>query len=252
MPYEEQCKIIDRKEQCANTFSITMEAGKIAAQAKPGQFIEIKCGEHLLLRRPISICDVTANQLKMVFEVKGAGTKWLSERKMGDVLDLLGPLGNGFDLPGKNVIVVGGGIGVPPLLYAAKSSPGTVTAILGFRDSDRLMLKDEFEALCQEVDITTDDGSFGIHGFVTDPLAKRLEQGGYDAVFACGPKMMLRAIAEVCSFFEIPCQVSMEERMGCGVGACLVCACKTRENGVEHMSRVCKDGPVFDAVKVVW
>jgi dihydroorotate dehydrogenase electron transfer subunit len=129
---------------------------------------------------------------------------------------------------------------------AAKNAAGEVSAVLGFRTKDRMLLTDEFRSVCRTVDIATDDGSFGVHGFVTDPLEKRLGAGGWDNVLACGPCAMLKAVADVCASFGIPCQVSLEERMGCGVGACLVCACKTMKDG-EQMSRVCKDGPVFNA-----
>ena len=252
MTVQENCKILEINRISETIFTMRLLAKEIAGQCVPGQFLHIGCGEHLLLRRPISICDIDGDKLTLVFELRGEGTKWLSECLVGDMLDILGPLGRGFDISGKNIIVVGGGIGVPPLLYTAKSATGNVTAVLGFRDKDRVMLVDDFEGVCKEVYITTDDGSFAEHGFVSAPLERLLINSGYDAVLACGPRGMLKAVAEVCKRYEVPCQVSMEERMGCGVGACLVCACKTQTDGEEHMSRVCKDGPVFNAEEVVW
>ena len=245
------CEIINNEQLAEAIFAITVLCPEIASQARAGQFVSIKCGENLL-RRPVSICRKDGDTLKLVVEAKGAGTAWLSGQKRGHSLDLLGPLGNGFHMPDGDIIVVGGGIGLPPLLFAAESSKGSVTAILGFRDSGRIILENEFESVCEKVYITTDDGSHGIHGMVTLPLKALLDSGGRGAVIACGPRVMLQAVAEVCELYDVPCQVSLEERMACGVGACLVCACATVKQGVVGMSRVCKDGPVFDAGEVDW
>ena len=220
--------------------------------SRAGQFVSFKCGEDMLLRRPVSICCKKGNELKFVFEVKGKGTKWLSGCKPGQSLDIFGPLGNGFNIPDGRIIVVGGGVGAPPLLYAAESAAGAVTAILGFRDAERVILQKEFESACENVFVTTDDGSCGVHGTVTEPLSRLLESGGYAAVLACGPRVMLSAVANLCKQHGVPCQVSLEERMACGVGACVVCACLTIQDGVQGMRRVCKDGPVFNAEEVVW
>jgi len=205
-----------------------------------------------MLRRPFGICSVTCETLMFVFEVKGQGTHWLSRREPGDVLDILGPLGNGFYFPDGNIIVVGGGLGSPPVLFAAQSAKRGVTAILGFRDKSRVILVNDFEDVCDKVYLTTDDGSYGICGQVTLPLGEQLKYGEFDAVLACGQLAMQQAVAKLCERYKIPCQVLLEERMGCGVGACLVCACATHKDGRDYMSRVCKDGPVFDAEVVVW
>ena len=138
------------------------------------------------------------------------------------------------------------------MLFAAMSAKGPVTAILGFRSAGNVLLEKEFEEACEEVILTTDDGSRGEHGTVAAPLEGLLKKGGYEAVAACGPRPMLSSVAAICAQYEVPCQASLEERMGCGVGACAVCACATELDGVEHMSRVCRDGPVFDAKEVVW
>ena len=144
-------------------------------------------------------------------------------------------------------------MGCAPLLFAARKLQKRADAVLGFRDKTRLMLADDFFAFCDNVALTTDDGSFGIHGPVTIPLREMLERGGYSGVLACGPKPMLRAVAELSESFKIPCQVSMEERMACGMGACLVCVCETKTaDGEAKMSRVCRDGPVFDSAEVNW
>ena len=252
MPDVYECKIIDVSQLNDAVFSITVVSGELAAQSAPGQFLHIKCGAERLLRRPISICTVRGEKVRFVFEVKGEGTLWLSKCLPGTSLNILGALGNGFALPKGKVIVTGGGIGVPPMLFAAESAYDTCTAILGFRSKQNVILAEEFNKACDEVFITTDDGSMGVCGMVTVPLEPLLEKGGFDAVLSCGPVLMQRAVAGLCAKYSVQCQVSLEERMGCGVGACLVCACATTQDGVEQMSSVCVDGPVFDAAIVKW
>jgi len=252
MPSVFSCVVISNERLAESIHAIMIICPEIAGVAKAGQFLNFKCGDDVLLRRPISICSVDGDKLKVVFEVKGAGTHWLSGCAEGEELDILGPLGNGFSFPSGNIVVVGGGIGAPPLLFAAQSAQGDVTAILGFRDSSRIILKNEFDAVCNKVYITTDDGSAGICGTAALPLENLLKSGGYNAVLACGPRLMMSAVADICMQYDVPCQVSMEERMGCGIGACLVCACETVVDGVEKMSRVCKDGPVFPSDIVRW
>jgi len=265
MPDIYLCEIIESTLLIDNIFSITVKSPELAKESVAGQFLHIKCGEARLLRRPISICNVKDDKVSFVFETKGEGTKWLSMQSAGQVLDILGPLGNGFSMPDEDIIVVGGGVGTPPMLFTAQSAKGNVTAILGFREAKRVILVDEFKAACDEVFITTDDGSVGIHGAVTMPLEKLLKSGKYKAVMTCGQVLMQKAVAELCNRYDVPLQVSLEERMGCGIGACLVCACATlRDTAVEvdktagvtddnvTMSRACIDGPVFNAKDVVW
>ena len=251
MPDIWSCEIVSNEKLAESIYAIVISCPDIAHTARAGQFVNIKCSEKSLLRRPISICSVDEG-VKLVFEVKGEGTEWLAGQAPGQILDVLGPLGNGFSLPRGNVIVIGGGIGAPPMLFAARSSSAESTAILGFRDISRIILKNEFETVCDKVYVTTDDGSSGIHGTVTVPLADLMKNGGYESVLACGPRVMLQAVAEICKHHGVPCMVSLEERMGCGIGACVVCACATIKDGVEGMSRVCKDGPVYDANEIVW
>lgn len=242
-------------EEAPGLFSLTLEAPAVASAARPGQFVHIVCGEGNFLRRPISICDFDGQTLRVVFQVKGEGTAWLAARKAGDILDVLGPLGNGYDLErlGARPVFIGGGIGVPPMLAAmraARARGAEPTAILGFRNRELVILEKEFEAL-GAVHIATDDGSYGIHGFVSDVLKAHAAE--YTAVCCCGPKGMLRALAAIADENGLDCQVSMEERMGCGIGACLVCACALKgEGGETRYGHVCKDGPVFDAKEVEW
>ncbi|MBP1737610.1 MAG: dihydroorotate oxidase [Oscillospiraceae bacterium] len=250
MSLQKICEIIAAEPLTPHAYSITLEAGRIAEEARAGQFVHIRCGDGLLLRRPISICDVNGSRLRIVFEVRGEGTRWLALRGAGEALDVLGPLGHGFDLTGEKLLLVGGGIGVPPMLHTANCSGGEVHAALGFRSADRAMLISEFQQAAKTVAVASDDGSIGVHGYV-DGLVREAaaRENGFSAILACGPKPMLRSVAAVAAELQIPCQVSMEERMGCGVGACLVCACKTADG---HYRHACKDGPVFRAEEVCW
>ena len=257
MPMQQSCTIVRISRPNPYAFDMTLEAGEMARLARPGQFVHIRCGEGLLLRRPISICATQWGEqlglLRMVFEVRGEGTRWLSQRKVGDELDVLGPLGSGFSPAGKDLLLVGGGIGVPPMLGCARAyeaQGARVDAVLGFRDREHLLLAEEMKEYCESVTVTTDDGSFGIHGYVDGQVRALLEQGTpVSDILACGPKPMLRSVYRAATEFGVPCQVSMEERMGCGVGACLVCACEMQDGVKKH---VCKDGPVFRAEEVKW
>ena len=245
-------EIVDKKKLNETTYAITFIDTGLASEARPGQFLHIKCGDGLILRRPLGISSISGNALTFVFEKKGKGTDWLSKRNVGDVLDILGPLGNGFCFPEGNIIVVGGGLGCAPLLFAAEYAKSGVTAVLGFREMGRVILAEDFEDVCDAVYLATEDGSLGIHGTVAAPLEALLKQGDYSAVMTCGQFVMQRAVAELCRQYGTPCQVLLEERMGCGVGACLVCACATQKGNTKRMSRVCIDGPVFNSDEVIW
>lgn len=245
-----------RKEALAKgIYDMTVSCPPLASQAEAGQFVHIRVAG-FTLRRPISICtiDAGAGTIRLVFEVRGPGTEALSALEPGDEMDLLGPLGHGFRplSPGSRVIVVGGGIGVPPLLETAARYGKNATAILGFRTKDAVILTKDFENAGCDTRLATDDGSAGYHGFVTGLLEQRLAEGPADLICACGPMAMLKGVAAMAEKAGISCQVSLEERMGCGVGACLVCACKTVREGKELYSHVCKDGPVFESSEVVF
>lgn len=249
----EICKVLEMTALYPGGWSMTVAAPGIAGQIRmPGQFVHVRCGWQQL-RRPISICAWSAAEgwVRLVFEVRGEGTQWLAERTAGESLDILGPLGRGFSVEqGGRYLLVGGGIGVPPMLGCAECAGPESTAVLGFRCAQRAMLLEEFSAACARVCTATDDGSLGYHGYIDAVVRQILEKdNSFTAVLACGPKQMLRAVAVAAREYGVPCQVSMEERMGCGVGACLVCACKTADGAYRH---VCKDGPVFDAQEVDW
>lgn len=251
----ENCIIVSKENIAKGVFSIWVSCKDIAEQAKPGQFVDVKCSD-FTLRRPISICEIDAEngKIRLVFEIRGDGTDWLSGKNAGECIDILGPLGNGFTFKNTDVpaVFVGGGIGVPPLLAAAKKYGKNAAAILGFRSANAVILDKDFRKNGADVKICTDDGTYGYHGVVTAPLEERISKFNCAVVYACGPKPMLKAVAELCGKNGIKCFVSMEERMACGVGACLCCACKVKSGGAEHYRHVCKDGPIFDASAIVW
>lgn len=249
MPDVYNCMVLASVRLTETCYDLRVLSREICDTAVPGQFVHIKCGE-MLLRRPISICDADGEVLRLIVDARGEGTRWLTTRKMGDMLDILGPIGHGFDVTGERILVAGGGIGVPPLLYAAKRAK-EAHAVLGFRNAAAVIMPGDFNECCASVQIATDDGSVGLHGYVDAAVRAKLEMASFDRVLACGPKPMLRAVSRVCAELGIPLQVSLEERMACGVGACLGCACKTKdENGGIHHRHVCKDGPVFNAEEV--
>ncbi len=242
-------ELLSNEEIAQGIFDMRVKNDLIAPLARCGQFAHIYVPSKTL-RRPISVCDSADGVLRFVYQVKGEGTKLMSQMKKGDSVDILAPLGNGFEIkPDRRYCLIGGGIGVPPMLYTAKQTENPLV-ITGFRSKELVILQDDFRAAGAELVLTTDDGSAGVHGFVTDVLKEKINE--IDEVCACGPLPMLRAISQVCANSGKPCQISLEERMGCGIGACLVCAVKVRKNGEEKMLHVCKDGPVFKAEEVVF
>lgn len=251
MKYDAQKFLVIKNEEIATgIFDLWVENPALSSIAKPGQFAHILVPGKTL-RRPISICDADKSCLRLVYQVKGEGTEILSQIKEGEYLDIIAPLGNGFDIKeDKKYCFIGGGIGVPPMLYASKMKEKPVV-ITGFRNKDLVILQSDFRKDNCELYLTTDDGTAGEKAFVTDVLKRKL--GDIDEVCACGPSPMLKAIAEICNDAGVPCQISLEERMGCGIGACLVCACAVRKNdGTEDYVHVCKDGPVFDSKEVIF
>ena len=248
--------IVEKSAIAQDTFSFTLLCPEVAKIAQAGQFVHI-LPKGYGLRRPISIAgiDPEAGTLRLVFAIRGKGTDALAGLNQGDYMDMIAPLGHGFTLmpEAQHVVLVGGGIGVPPMLPLAKYYGGRATAISGFRSFPQVILQEDLEALGAQTICCTEDGSAGaVKGFVTTPLEQLLSEG-VDAVYACGPTPMLKAVADVCLRTGTYCEISLEERMACGVGACLGCACKTKnENGEEQFLHVCKNGPVFKAEEVQW
>lgn len=250
MPIQTECVVLTVEKLNPHAISLTVDAGELARQALPGQFVHVKCGPSRFLRRPISICDVSGGRMRLVFEVRGEGTAWLARREPGDRLDVLGPLGRGFDVSGDKLLLVGGGIGLPPMLYCAKACKGEAHVVAGFRSADRAMLEKDFTAAAASFAVTSDDGSVGAHGFVDALVKERLDKGkSFTSILACGPKAMLKSVVRAAAPYGVDVQVSMEERMACGVGACLGCAVPMADGSMKH---VCKDGPVFAAGEVDW
>lgn len=247
-----QAKLIKAVNLTGSIYDFTVESEYLAKASKCGQFIHIDCGEQFVLRRPISICEVLENGIRFIFDVRGKGTQKLSEKQAGETLDILGPLGNGFHLRKDKALVLGGGIGVYPLLELVKQLDACDVS-LGFRTKDLITLQDEFQSKCDTLTIATDDGTYGFHGNALAAVKEKLESGCYESVYACGPLPMLKALKQITDKYNIFCQISMEERMGCGIGACLCCNVKIEddsEEGFKHL-HVCKDGPVFNAKEVL-
>ena len=242
-------RLISNERIAEGIFDMRLEYGDGELPVACGQFAHVYVPGKSL-RRPISICDARGGELRLVYQIKGEGTKIMSQMKAGETADVLVPLGNGFRLgSGKRYALIGGGIGVPPMLYTAAKCDDPLV-ITGFRSKSLVSLQDDFVSAGAELMLCTDDGTAGKKGFVTDLLRENIDR--VDEVCACGPTPMLRAIADVCREFGKPCQISLEERMACGIGACLVCAVRVRKNGEEIMQHVCKNGPVFNAEEVVF
>ena len=236
-----------------DVFSLWIQSEAIAAQARAGQFLSLYCREgSRLLPRPISICQIDRErgQIRLVYRTVGAGTREFAACRAGDQIPVLGPLGNGFPEidKDKSALLLGGGIGIPPMLEAARELACRKTAVLGYRD--QMFLKEEFEPF-GPVYVSSEDGSIGTRGNVLDAVR---ENGlTADVILACGPKPMLKAVKEYAAARGIECWLSLEERMACGVGACLACVCQTKDvdgHSNVHNRRVCKDGPVFRAEEV--
>ncbi len=237
-------------------FRMELRLPDSAEPAGAGQFVNVYLddGAHLL-PRPISVCRQERDMLTLVYRVVGEGTGKLAALPAGALLRISSPLGNGYTLPERgHVLLVGGGVGVPPLLGAAlacRERGLAVTAAVGYRDKSGLFLAEELAAACGAFHLATDDGSAGFRGNAVQLLGS-LTLPEDTTVLSCGPKPMLRALADFCAEHGLPLQVSLEERMGCGFGACVGCVCKLSQNGETVQKRVCKDGPVFDGSEVIF
>lgn len=248
--------LVKKEEIIKDIYKFTIKSEQMANEAKPGQFLEINVstGEAPMLRRPISIYNIDKenNLVEFIFMVRGKGTKILSERQVGDKIDIMGPLGNGtFSIDEyKNVSIIGGGIGIYPLHELAKQLKDkgvNVTTYVGFRNKELVHLEKEFKSVSNNLIISTDDGTYGKKGFGIDFLKEDSKETKPDAIFACGPLPMLKAVKKFAEENNIYAEISLEERMGCGIGACLGCAVKTKKDDIEKYSHVCVNGPVFKA-----
>ena len=252
MKFIEKGTVIKNENIAPNIYDLSIRLPKIAKEAACGQFVEVYPDNGTnLLPRPISICETNGDSLRLVFQVVGSGTRLFSGLKSGDGVRVLGPCGNGYPLTNaKSFILAGGGVGVPPLLETAKrlKKLGNVNVYLGFRSHP--FLTEDFEKIGIVPHIATDDGSVGFKGNVTELMKSENVQA--DIIYACGPKIMLKSVSEYGEEKNIPVYVSMEERMACGIGACVGCAVKIKKDNGFESKKVCKDGPVFDSREVLW
>lgn len=246
-----EAEVISQTCIATDVYSLILHADEIAAQACAGQFVSVytKDGSRML-PRPISLCEIdrAAGNIRLVYRVVGFGTTQFSQLVAGDTIDVLGPLGNGFMKQEKKAILIGGGIGIPPMLQLAKELDCEKSIVLGYRDE--VFLNQEFEPY-GTVYLSSEDGSHGVKGNVIDAIHTYGVKG--DIIYACGPTPMLRGIKRYALEHDLLCQISMEEKMACGIGACLACVCKSKdidEHSQVHNKRICKDGPVFYAEEV--
>ena len=262
-----ECELVNKEQVGPDDWLLTLIAPEIAAAARPGQFVHVRVPRTLdpLLRRPISImlAEKSHGELRLLVRAAGRGTQILTATPVGGKLELLGPLGTPFPLPEQegDVLLVAGGIGVAPLIMLADvlrsyepwrqagELPPSVRGLFGAADEDALLCWTEFAGRCDEFYVTTEDGSAGEQGVITEALAEQLEGGQAQALYTCGPVAMMATVAEMCAQAALPCYCSFEQRMGCGVGACLSCAVQAAAGGY---LRVCKDGPIFAADRLDW
>lgn len=235
-------KILSNEKIAKDVYKMILE-GDTQYITAPGQFINIKL-DGKFLRRPISVCDCDENTITIIYKVVGSGTEYMAQLESGEVLDVLTGLGNGYDISkSAKPLLIGGGVGVPPMYMLAKKlieSGQKPTVILGFNTKEEIFFEEEFRALGCDVRVTTVDGSYGIKGFVTDAFPDN-----YDYFYTCGPMPMFKAIENTA---KTSGQNSFEERMGCGFGACMGCSCKTKYGN----KRICKDGPVLEREEIIW
>ena len=253
--FMEDCLVKSNNMIVEGIYKMELTNRSIAQESKAGQFIQIKVNklEVPLLRRPISINEIKVNEGTIViyYKVVGKGTEIMTDIRAEEMINVIGPLGTGFDtdMKNKNIAVIGGGIGLAPLIELCKvlHNDNNIFSHLGFYDIPYLV--DEFKEYSNNVEISTVTGKVGMKGFVTQGLEKALKDNNIDMIYACGPNIMLRAIKDIASNLGIKCQLSLEERMACGIGACLGCSVETTEG---TMKKVCHDGPVFwsDEVKL--
>lgn len=250
--FEELACVIRQEEIASEIYSLWLKTEQLAAHAGPGQFVSVYCNDgSRLLPRPISICEIDRENggIRLVYRVVGEGTEEFSRLRAGAHVKVVGPLGNGFVTGKKKAVLIGGGIGIPPMLELAKQLDCEKQIVLGYRDRE-LFLADELKEY-GEVFVATEDGSVGTEGNVLDAIwANDLHA---DVIYACGPTPMLRALKDYAAENHIECWISMEERMACGIGACLACVCRSKEKDAHSNvknKRVCKEGPVFRAEEV--
>mgnify|MGYP001159218826 CR=1 FL=1 len=248
----EDVKIIENIQIANNYYLMKVNGDKMAKYSKPGQFFMLQCKDHSkVLRRPISLHNVDENILEFYYEALGNGTKEFTKLSIGETINIQGPLGNGYDvdIKNKNIIIVGGGMGMAPLKYLIKNldESNKVIFIAGGRNAQAIKIIEKFNFKNIKIEIATDDGSIGIKGNTVDLLKEKIKNKKIDIIYTCGPHPMMLAVAEVAKENNIRCQISLEERMACGIKACVGCSILTK-NG---MKKVCHDGPVFESTDII-
>ncbi|NLZ37868.1 MAG: dihydroorotate dehydrogenase electron transfer subunit [Clostridiales bacterium] len=253
-------KVIENRllSEKGRIYSLTLDSPELSKDCLPGQFYEIKVGgldSRFLLRRPFSVAFCDDKTVTIRYNVVGAGTEWMSGITPGQMLDVLGPLGRGWPVDKtKKTLLVGGSTGIFSVLGAASHLGDKSRAVLGFRSCDLVNSVEDFKAFGVPVSIITEDGSSGRKGLVTELVKEELDKNEYDTVFICGSTLMMKSVAELLKDYDVDCYVSIEERMACGVGACMGCVVKIKadnEQGWEY-KRACAEGPVFNAAEVIW
>jgi dihydroorotate dehydrogenase electron transfer subunit len=239
-------------------YKMALSSPELAKTAKPGQFVHIRVtdGYEPLLRRPFSIHSIKNNDIiEILYRVVGKGTTLLSEKHVGKELDILGPLGNGFKIYKENmkIVLIAGGAGIAPLFFLTQRLihySQNIIVLIGAKSKELILCEQEFKDLGTDVRIATEDGSYGYDGIVTDLLHSLHTTS--TLFYACGPSIMLQEVTDFSIKNNLPCQLSLESRMACGLGACLGCAIKVKNGSKTAYKRVCKDGPVFDAKEIIW
>ena len=271
MVYQVEATITSNRKISPDVYAMDMIVPKMGPHLKPGHFIHMRIGTGVdpLLRRPFGVNSVIRKGKKtiigIVYRVVGKGTILMTEKRSGETVDLLGPLGNGFSvdlkkIKNRQVVLVAGGMGVAPLVYLAEylknKTKKPLQVFLGGAKKDDIVCSKEFKKAGAKVLVSTDDGSSGYKGFVSDLLeeylTKRCTLNAERYIYACGPFPMLRALNDIANEHKLEGQVSVDEMMGCGIGACLGCVIKTKDNNEIVYKRICKDGPVFDIQEIVW
>lgn len=291
--FQEQCKVLENKKVAPGHFVLKMASPRIAKAARPGQFVQVGTvplgrfsskvqmpslgglspqAYDPLLPRPFSFLTATKKDFSVLYHVVGRGTQILSEAKKGDALSVVGPLGNGFSVQKKPAVLVGGGVGIPPLYHLAQALRGeNVHVFLGARNKSLLLCEKDFKKLGVILHVATNDGSKGHRGFVTEVVEEFVSSQGsvvsrsggdtpslmpdyrlLTTIYACGPTPMLKAVSAIARKYEWPCEVSVEVPMACGFGACLGCAIKVRENEGHRFAIACTEGPVFEGKEILW
>lgn len=254
-PLLERVTVVSNDRVAEGVGLIALRAPRIASSVRPGQFVHlrIETGADFILRRPFSVHGTRGGAVEVLYQVLGRGTRELARKVPGDVMDAVGPLGHGWDIPegASHALLVGGGLGAAPLAMLADRLAEcgiAVTVALGAPCEERLMARERFERVARRVELATDDGTAGMRGFVTLASERLIAEDRPDVVYVCGPEVMARAVAGQAAAAGVPCQVSLERLMGCGIGACFSCVVTTTDG----RKRACVDGPVFDAEEVCW